>query len=537
MSFILGPDGNPVSSQQEQSAPTFAVRGANIPANPSIAEAWGPGSLDPGLRGGWMYADPTGRPAARLGKYGLNRDAERYRARSAYFLNPLFQGAVRIAMSFLIGDQFSYGEVKDNAAATALEEFWQANNLGWLISERWLKEYFLDGENATVFPQGDADPGPDTPARIAFLDMDIGVRVESDTASGTVAADMVTALHLRSGLRERTWNQGEFVWTANDALWNDPRGFPLVSGAVDPAMAYIGLANLRWNIHEIQQRIVAVYTAMLNPAAADGGAAEWRAKGGAFRSVPPKGAVVPLIVKPGYTDKDGNRYDGVRETLEFPRPASGASDAKEDMGVFLRLVGLCMGGLPEHWLMEGGNVNRATAGEMSLPAVRLALQRQATLRFYLDRLMRTELKRRFGPDRKYRIPVRKIKDKGLTAVDTVKWVTADLLEFPWNLPSITVETLETTLKVVLALAAKGWASDQTLAARLGVDVPTEVELMAAAGRTFGQTNAGTAPTPPTPMPPANSQEWMARMTHDIQMLEGTLRGLQAIAERLQGAKP
>lgn len=492
--YILGPDGQPVSSQQEHAPPPAQLRGASLPANPSIADAYGATPLDPGLRGGWTYADGLGRPSLRPGRYGINRDAERLKCRSMYYLNPLFWGAMQIAMSFLIGDTFSYGDVYDRAARTALEEFWQANNLGTLISERWLPEFFTDGEQATVWPTGADDPGADAPARIAFLDLEAGVRVEGDTSLGTVAADMVSALHLRQGLRERTWRRGEFVWTASDALWNDPRGYPLVSGAVDSAMAYIAMANHRLNIHEIQQRIVGVYTAMLNPEEPDGGEARWRAKAGAFRHVPAKGAVVPLITKPGYTDKAGNRYDGVTEKLEFPRPASGASDAKEDMRVFLRLVGLCLGGLPEHWLGEGGSVNRATASEMGTPAVTLGLRRQATLRSYLDRTLRTELIRRYGPNRKYRVPYSKVSRDGLSRSTGYRTVTADLLEFPWNLPRLDDESLDTLLRVVTTMADRGWLSDQSAAGRLGADVPTETELMAATGRSFGQAQAA----PPTP---------------------------------------
>ncbi|WP_019586681.1 hypothetical protein [Deinococcus apachensis] len=403
--YILGPDGQPVSSPREDSTPATAqLRGASLPANPTILDATG--STAPGLRGGWTYADGAGRPL-RTGRYGMNRDAERLRCPSMYFLNPLFQAALRIATSFLIGDAFTYGEVQDKTARLGLEEFWQANNLGTLMSERWLTEVFLDGENATVFPQGDANPGPDAPARIAFLDLESGVRVESDTALGTTAADMVTALYLRQGVRERTWERGQFVWTAEGALWNDPRGLPFASGAVDAAMAYIQLANHRLNIHEVQQRIIGIYTAMLNPSEPDGGEAKWRAKAAAFRFIPSKGAVIPLITKPGHVDKEGNRYDGVTEKLEFPKPASGASDAKEDMGVFLRLVGLCLGGLPEHWLGEGGEVTRTAADNMSLPAVRLGQLRQATVRSYLDRLGRTELARRW-PGRLYTVYITRI---------------------------------------------------------------------------------------------------------------------------------
>lgn len=491
------------------------LRGASLPgsANPTIADAYGYSGTDPGLRGGWMYLDDLYRRNLRPGRYGVNRDAERIKARSVYYLNPLLQAAVRIVKSFLIGDAFGYGEVFDKTARIYLEEFWQANNLGALMSERWLPEYLLDGENATVWPTGQANPGADVPARIAFLDMDAGVRVDSDTALGTVAADMVHTLRLPAGygLQDRTWGRGEFVWTANDAMFNDPRGFPVVMGAVDAAMAYIALGNHRLNIHEVQQRIVGIYTAMLNPEDADGGLANWRAKAGAFKAIPPKGAVVPLVTKPGYTDSAGNKYDGVTEKLEFPRPASGAADAEKDAAMFLRLVGLCLGGLPEHWLGNGGNVNRASASEMSTPAIRIAQDRQATMRSYLDRTLQTELERR-APGRLYRVPTTRVSPDGLSVVKSYRSVPARLLTFPWTLPAITEDSLDTLLNVTTTLADRGWISDQSAASRLGVDVPQEVELMAAAGQVFGQRRAPTpgqggepnadAPEGPPGTPPA-----------------------------------
>lgn len=500
--YILGPDGHPITSQQESPATSLQIRGSTISANPTVADAYG-APLDPGLRGGWMYADPTGRPSLRPGRYGVNRDAERFKCRSMYFLNPLFQGAVRIVISLLIGDAFSYGEVADKTARLGLTEFWDANRLGTLITERWMKEFFLDGENATVWPTGADDPGQDAPARVAFLDLDTGVTVEGDTALGTVASDMVRTVSLAQGLGRRTWNRGEFVWTASDALWNDPRGMPPFSAAAEAAMAYVGLGNLRLNVHELQQRIIAVYTAMVNPEEEDGGLAKWRQKGAAFRNVPPKGAVVPLVVKPGHVDAKGNRYDGVTETLEFPKPASGAADAAEDMSVFLRLVGLCVGGIPEHWLGEGGNVNRATAGEMSTPAVMLARLRQATLRSYLDRCVQTELERRW-PGRTYRLPVVKVSADGLSSTKSYRYVRASGLEFPWQLPVVDEESLDTRLRVALAAAARGWVSDQTAAQSLGFDVPAEAEFMAATGRAFGTPSrpATTGPTPPPGPPPS-----------------------------------
>ncbi|AFZ67082.1 LAGLIDADG family homing endonuclease [Deinococcus peraridilitoris] len=366
MSLILGPDGTPITSEsrtQDATSPA-TLRGADLQlAYPGVRDAWGEGVNDPAVRNGWTYAGANGQ-ALPVGQYGLIRELERRRCRAAYFQNALFRGAVQIIAAFLSGDAFSYADPDDKTAALALEEFWQANSLGELFGERWLIEYLLDGENATLFPEQDA--GPDLPSRVAFLDVDRTFRLESSTAFGTVASDMVQGIHVSTGPGvEEPYPLGRFTWTANDALWNDPRGWPVAMGAVDPALAYIGLLNHRLNVHGLQSRVLGVYKAALNPAGTDangtpdGGVHQWRMKTGAFRQLPAQGGIVPLVVKPGYTDQNGNRYDGFSEELDFPKPASGASDASTDQRAFLRLVGLAMGGLPEHWLGEGGNVNRA----------------------------------------------------------------------------------------------------------------------------------------------------------------------------------
>lgn len=494
MTLLYGPDDRPLPPSApatlEAASVTPQLRGGTLPYG-NGTDSWGQDTV---TAGGWMYADGFG--SGTSGRYGVSRNFSRRTCRMLYMVpNPMFWGAIQLVTAFLGGDDFSYGQMDDKNAQLALDEFWQANSLGQLMTERFWTEFFLDGENATVFPTGEDNPGRDMPARVAFLDVDAAVEVSSSTARGTVASDMASRITLTHGPGVvQTWEAGEFVWTAEGAHWNDVRGFPVAAAAADASAALIALYNHRLNVHDVQQRLVAVYTALMDPTQADGGKLDWQRKTAGFRNLPRRGGVIPLVVKPGYTNKAGDRYDGVRETLEFPQPASGASDAATDQRSFLRLVGLTLGGIPEHWLGEGGNTNRATASEMNTPAVRVALRRQATGRGYLNRLMRTELKRRFGPEQLYTVWTSQVSKDGLTRTRRKKRVPADLLEFPWILPDISEDSLDALVKRAAAASANGWASPQTLSGSLGFDPSAENELLAAAGLNFGHPRAVQPPT-------------------------------------------
>ena len=444
---------------------------------------------DPALRGGWREGLPwDGGFAQPDAIYGVDRDRERLRTRRAYFQNPLFGSAVDIAVAFLVGDEFSYAPPNiDQPARTVLDEFWAENDLGALVGERLVTEYLLDGETCAVFPTGDEDPGTDTPARIALLDVGRGVRLRASITGGVEA---VTTAGANAGT-DLTWERGQFVWAAHAALWNDPRGWPVAMRAVEPAAAYLTLLNHRLNTHELQARILGVQKVFVDRERPDS-RAQFAAKAGAYRSLPRRGGVLTLPMVEG---KDGKV---ISDSLDFMTPGKGGADAATDARALMRLTGLALGGLPEHWLGEGGNATRTTAGEMSLPAVRIALRRQAVIRGILDRLVRAELTRRLGAGRKYTLTTWDYRDDGRTRVKRTRKVPVSQLEIPWVLPAIRQDTLADLLSRAEAAAKNGWASPQTLAASLGFDPGEEDTRMAAVGLAFGQANGQAAqPTAPT----------------------------------------
>lgn len=430
------------------------------------------------------------------GRFGMGRAQCRDQSRALYFTNGLFRSVVDIAGAFLVGDNLTYGRFADPGLQAIVEDFWEANSFSELVSERLITEWFLDGEIAAVFPSeanGDRLPGRDEPALFGMLDVGLsGFGVDATTTRGATAGAMVQRVRWnRATGSELRWDEGSFAWAAHlGGMWNDPRGWSVAFPAADLATAYIALMNMRLNVHHVQQRVLAVYQSIIDPDGVDagglpdGGVYDWRRKVRAFSRLPEQGGVLPVMVRPGYTDAaTGNRYDEVSESIDFLRPGQGAADAASDMRLILRMVGLTIGGLPEHYLGEGGNATRTTAASMGLPSVRLSNKRQAALGALMTRIFRTEIKRRAGPDAKFR-----------TVKGSRKRLPIDRIELPWVFPEIREETMtEIVTRVSLALK-NGLISGETATADLGYDPALERE------RREGEA-ADPAPGKPTKTPP------------------------------------
>jgi len=71
------------------------------------------------------------------------------------------------------------------------------------------------------------------------------------------------------------------------------------------------------------------------------------------------------------------------EAWKAVQPQIGAADVRDD-GRALRLMIAVGPGVPEHYLGEGGNANRATAAEMGLPAIKRMQRRQEYFRQVLE---------------------------------------------------------------------------------------------------------------------------------------------------------
>ncbi len=73
------------------------------------------------------------------------------------------------------------------------------------------------------------------------------------------------------------------------------------------------------------------------------------------------------------------------EQWKAVQPSIGGDDVRDD-GRAIRLMVATGAGVPEHYLSEGGNANRATAAEMGLPAMKRFQRRQEYLRTVIQRM-------------------------------------------------------------------------------------------------------------------------------------------------------
>lgn len=438
-------------------------------------------STEPGLRGGWVLTGGLAHGSSvpeSVGLYGVDRRMERRKSRIAYYLNPVYWGALQVTQGYVIGDAFSWGDHPDKRVREVVDDLASLNHLPDM-AERFWTEFMLDGENATVWV---GDLQRDQPARLAFLDVDRGVDLTHSVTAGV------------TGLRadRETWDAGQFVWSAWDALYNDPRGWPVARHAVDPCVAYVNLLNARLRQQDLQGRINAVYKALIYGTSPEAKLAEQKAKASAYGRVPRDGAVVTLAMDP---------ESGRSESLEFLDPGRGASDAASDARL-LRLVTAVVIGVPEHYLGEGGNVTRTTADSMGDPARRALLRRQAVVRSWLDRVVRAELARRDGPGRRYKTQVVEYADDGRTRKVATRMVPAARIEVPWVFPDLTSDDVLSLTALVRMAVERRLMSQQTARARLGLDPAVEAERIAIE-RDAGDQQAS---PPRAPTPPANDDD-------------------------------
>lgn len=134
------------------------------------------------------------------------------------------------------------------------------------------------------------------------------------------------------------------------------------------------------------------------------------------------------------------------EVWQAVQPRIDADNVSAD-GRAIKLMIAAGAGLPEHYLSEGGNVNRATAAEMGLPTLKRFQRRQHYLRYLLgtvlDRVIDEALRADrlpAGIDRRYDIVLPALDDRDLASIAQAT----------------------STMTTALATArAQGWITDET----------------------------------------------------------------------------
>lgn len=419
------------------------------------------------LRGGWVEATgDLSKPVTSLSQVmglPINRDVERTAARVAFLTNPLIAGAIEVIHGFVIGDGITYGDMPDKTAYAQLEEFWAANELDNLAST-YLYQWLVDGENLTLFPKQHtrSRAGRNEPARIGLYEVSNQVILEPVPGLPHVIEQVMTEDDI---IRDRN----EFIWQAHNALWNDPRGWPVIMQAVPAALSYISFANSRIRLHQFQSRLNGIYKTFIHATSPEAALKEQKDRSAAFGRIPRDGGVLTIGKNP---------QSGQAEEFEFLSPDARAQDSKSDAQMLFRIFCTAIG-LPEHYLGITGEVTRTTAASMDRPTVNSLARFQATVRSWLDQVMRRELIRRNGPAKRYKVVDREL--KGGRTVTFSRFVPAEVVYFPWAFPELQAEDLEQVLQKVQLVSAQALASRQTMQQLLGLDAAEENERMAAEG--------------------------------------------------------
>lgn len=299
------------------------------------------------IKGGWVEASgDLSRPVTSVSQVlglPISRDLERVAARTAFLTNPLIAGAVEVVHGFVLGTGLSYGEMADRRAYAQLEEFFAANRLSELAS-RYFYQWLVDGENLTLFPKrsGRERASRNEPARIGLYEVGAQLILEPVPGLPHVIEQVMTEDDV---IRDA----GEFVWQAHHALWNDPRGWPVLMSAVPAALSYIDFANARIRLHRFQSRLNAVYKAFVMPGTSNEAAKELqRQKSAEFGRIPKDGVVLTVLKNP---------ETGESEEFDFLTTDTKAADSKSDAQLLFRIFAAAVG-LPEHFLGVTGEVTR-----------------------------------------------------------------------------------------------------------------------------------------------------------------------------------
>lgn len=366
------------------------------------------------------------------------------REREAYEHHPLFTAAVNTITSLVMGTGVTYGQLDDEAAYEALEQWYALNNLADYSTELF-RQWLLDGELLALLA---LNGSRFEPAWMNAWD----TRLSPPTINRVEGNPRVIA---SVDLGDRRVLPDGFVWRSNAHQWND-RGRSPVATAVTPAKDYTSLLEYRLRAHGIRARLNAVYYAIASSQA------ELQTKADRYKTLPKTGNVVTLQM---------DAATGQSEKLEFLSTKTDAADAESDVRALIRTVAMVFG-IPEHFMAVGDTANLATAKAMSEPMIRRVEEHQALITGVLRDLFRLELKRRYGPTRTYRVNT--VQVDGLTRTPVTRYVTADELEIPFALPPARDDT-GTNLTGLQWAHDRGLVSDQTAVEELGFDPALEAE--------------------------------------------------------------
>lgn len=172
------------------------------------------------------------------------------------------------------------------------------------------------------------------------------------------------------------------------------------------------------------------------------------------------------------------RAHNEKETWSLVGPDAGAASTNSEHARLFRNHALGGAGLPEHWYGGGGDVNRATAAEMSGPTEKAMTAKQRTVRYIVEETLAAQIERGIACG-------------ALREEDDVREVTVNMPDLsPKDIARVAPSLMQLASGLTIA-AQGGWVDDET-ASKVMASMISHLGIEADAGEMLERANASLA---------------------------------------------
>lgn len=303
--------------------------------------------------------------------YGTEHDELEWRALldeayRAYSTNPLAYAIVEQQVNFILGGGARV-VAKDKRVQAVVDDFWgdPANDMDARIYSI-VTELCIFGEQFIRFFVGAG-------GRVVIRQMDPGYVAAIETAPADVETPLAYLYQPSTLMGAPRTTEGEWIPADEVAHFTINKVSNALRGRSDLATLLPWLRRYRdWLLDRARQNKLKG-TFVYDVTVEGGEKAQLDAMRAELAKDPPQPGAVLI-----HSEK---------EKWAAVQPMIGAGDVRDD-GRAMRLMIAAGAGIPEHYLAEGGNANRATAKEMGLPAIKRMQRRQEYVRQMLERIVR-----------------------------------------------------------------------------------------------------------------------------------------------------
>lgn len=396
---------------------------------------------------------------------------------------PLGKGIIEMPVAYLLAEGVTVTVADDPEAQGWIDAFWNDPiNRFDLKLERKMRELAIFGEQCWPTFVNEANGH----VRLGYLDPSLIQTVVSDPDNAEQPIGVVTVKNKKGRARRyrvivdgeenvfsaRTqeiragFTDGDCFYTAINSLATAPRGQSDLLAVADWLDLYEALL---FNDGERQKEMRAFFW-------------DVSLKGASPEQVKVRAGEI-VAPKPGSV-----RVHNDSEAWEAVAPDLKAGDTSTAARLFRNHI---LGGvaMPEHWFGGGGDVNRATAGEMGEPTLKTLTMRQRLWRAILTDIIKYVIRQRRGKlaSKEKQPPQIQVNFPELTARDTTKYASA----------------LNQIVSAAGAAIERGLLSEETAvaliastAAQLGIDIDAEDELKKARAQAGKRAEADVFRDPP-----------------------------------------